>query len=126
MDNLQRSFYCLKLGFLAAVNLNVSKVTRSSAIFYWSHEAHANIHDTQFKLQCEGTRDYVDGNGELIQENDAFNHLSLSTSKHIEMYFTDKLSANMKYVCTLSSVSGSIQSPHSQKVTFTTQPDGKD
>lgn len=104
----------------------MSKVTCSSAFFHWSHEAHNNIHDVQFKLQCDGTREYFDANNELIQEKDSFDHLCLSTSKHVETYFTDKISANTLYACTMSSVSGNIQSPPSQQISFKTQRGGKE
>lgn len=100
-------------------------MTYSNALFCWSHEARANVHDVEFKLQCKGTRQYLGTDGELVQENDVFSHLSLSTSQHVEMYFTDKLSGNMKYVCTISSAAGNIQSPPSQQITFSTPPGGK-
>ena len=108
-----------------AKNLEVSSVTCSSALFRWSHEAENNIHDVHFKLFCAGTRQYVDLNGEIVQEKFKFHHSSHSTSKNTESYFTEQLAANTKYTCSISSLAGNIESPPSQHVSFTTLPGGK-
>ena len=100
-------------------------MTCCSAFFTWSHEASANIHDVDFKLNCDGSREYDDPNGELIQEKNRFDHLSISSSKHIQTFLANNISANMRYVCAISSVAGNIESPPSQQVTFTSQPGGK-
>jgi hypothetical protein len=61
----------------------------------------------------------------LIDEDHLFEQSSPSTSKDVETVFAGKLDPNTKYVCTLSSVSGTIQSPLSEQVSFTTLPGSK-
>lgn len=111
--------------FLLARNLSVSLVTCCSAVFQWKHEPKNNVHDVQFKLDCKGHRQYVDVHKKLIEEKYHFEHLSYSTSKDTEIFIHNKLEPNTKYLCSMSSISGTIQSPPSQRIKFTTLPGSK-
>lgn len=105
--------------------MTVSQVTSSSAFFQWYHEPYSNIHDTQFKLHCDGMRQYLALNREIIQEKHSFHHLRFSTSSGIEVFLVENISANTKYTCVVSSMAGNLQSPPSHKVVFTTERGGK-
>ncbi len=105
--------------------MTVIKITGSTALFKWKHEAKNNIHDIKFKLTCAGMRQYVDLSDKIIQEKDDFQHLSDSTSKDMEILLADNLEANTKYICKMSSLSGNIESPPSQQISFKTLPGSK-
>lgn len=113
------------LEFLLAKNLTVSQVTCCSALFHWKHEPKNNIHDVEFLLQCIGKREYTNIHKQLVVEEHLFDHSSPSTSKDTQILFSDKLEPNTVYLCTMSSVSGTIQSPASQQIMFSTLPGSK-
>lgn len=113
------------LEFLLARNLTVSLVTCCSAVFHWKHEPKNNIHDVQFLLHCNGKRNYVNVHKKLVEENHLFDLSNPSTSKDVETVLAENLEANTNYECTMSSVSGTLQSPPSRQVSFATLPGGK-
>lgn len=113
------------LEFLLARNFTVSHITCCSAVFNWKHEPKNNVHDVNFLLRCKGKRKYVNVHKKLIEDNHIFEKSSPSTSKDGETIFVGKLEANTNYLCTMSSTSGTIQSPGSQQVKFTTLPGSK-
>ena len=103
----------------------MSLITCCSAVFHWKHEPKNNIHDVKFLLHCAGKRKYVNTHQKLIEEDHLFEQSNPSTSNDIETIFAKSLEANTNYLCTMSSVSGTIQSPPSQKISFTTLPGSK-
>lgn len=100
-------------------------MTCCHAVFQWNHEPHSNVHDVKFLLQCTGRRAYVDLHKKIVEEESRFDYLSPSTSKQTEIYFAKNIDPNTKYLCSISSVAGTIQSPPSQQVTFKTHPGRK-
>lgn len=95
-------------------------ITCCSAVFRWKHEPEHNIHDVKFQLRCTGKRKYVDIHKKLIEENHLFELSRPSTSQNVETVLAEKLEANTNYICALSSMSGTIQSPVYQQVSITT------
>ena len=89
------------------------------------HEPKHNVHDVEFLLQCKGQREYVNLHKKLVQEANSFEKKCGSSSKNYETMVVKTLQANTRYSCTLSSMAGSIKSPPSQQLSFTTYPGSK-
>jgi len=101
--------------------LAVTQVTSSSALFQWEHVELGNIHDVQFKVECNGILQYFTLERESVQEKIHFSHVSYSTSGGKEYFRAENMSSNTKYTCFVSTLAGSIQSPPSQTVQFSTK-----
>ena len=110
---------------MRAEEFTVSQVTSSSALFQWHHISLDNIHDVQFKVECNGILQYLTHERESIEEKHYFSHTSYSTSGGEESFRAENMSANTKYTCDVSSFAGSIHSPPSQTVRFSTKFGGK-
>ncbi len=111
--------------FLRAEGLTVSQITSSSAFFKWHHDAHNNIHDVRFKLQCAGMRQCLSHDREIIQQKYTIHHLSHSTSSGKERFLAENIASNTKYTCSISTIAGTIQSPPAQTIEFSTGYGGK-
>ena len=114
--------FALIVEFLQAKNLSVSLVTCCNAVFHWTHEPKHNVHDVQFLLQCKGQREYINLHKKVVQEEHNFEKKCISSSRDYETLIIKDLQANTRYSCAMSSMAGTIKSPPSQQLTFTTYP----
>ena len=99
----------------------------SSSRYSLSHHTALLYHDfphPHLQLSCRGVQQYSK-EGERVEEEVQFEHLSPSTSRGKETFATSSLLPNTQYTCNIQSIAGSLSSvPHSD-VTFTTEPGSK-
>ena len=108
------------------IHLRITSMMSSSRYSLLHHTA-LSLHDSYLlltptlKLSCRGVQRYRK-EGEIVEEEVQFEHLSPSTSRGKETFVTSSLLPNTQYTCSIQSVAGSLSSvPHSD-VTFKTEP----